>query len=282
VLLAAALWGASIPASKKLLGKLDEHALAGIFYTSAAIGLLAIRPLARRGEPLVRGDARWLAAAIVCGGILAPTLTLYGIRRLQAHEAGLLVNTEALFTALIAVLLFGERLRRRDVAAIALLVGGAALVIPVPRGSATGMAFVVGGALMWAVDNNVTQRLSKRDTILIAAIKGGVAGPVNLALAALMGSSFPDDVATVAWAAGVGVLAFGFSLALFIYGLRHLGASRTAALFSTAPAIAVALAVFWLGEQPQPYALAGGALMFLGTLLMLREPKNGGTLEKAP
>lgn len=273
VLLAAALWGASLPAAKALMRSSGELALAGLFYVGGGLGLAAICALTpRRGEPLRRGDAGWLAAAVVAGGMLGPALLLMGVRRMPANEAGMLANTETLFTMLIAVAFFGDRLRGRDYGAIALLTAGAALVVGYQGASRSGALLIVAGAVMWAIDNNVTQRLSTRDPLLIAAIKGLVAGPANLALAAAVGEKIPGDARTLAICAGVGLVTVGLSLTLFIYGLRHLGASRTSGLFAAAPAFTVAICWALGTEAIRPFAVGGGALMIVGSILMLWKP----------
>ena len=49
---------------------------------------------------------------------------------------------------------------------------------------------------------------------------------------------------------GVGFFGYGVSLVLFVLGLRHLGAARADAYFSTAPFIGAALALPLFGETP--------------------------------
>ena len=47
-----------------------------------------------------------------------------------------------------------------------------------------GGAMLIGAAcLAWAIDNNLTRRISGGDAVAIAAIKGCVAGTINLSLA---------------------------------------------------------------------------------------------------
>ena len=79
---------------------------------------------------------------------------------------------------------------------------------------------VVGACLAWAIDNNLTRRISAGDPIQIAAIKGLFAGAINLLLACAVGSRFPD-VFTVLCAAGVGVMGYGVSLTFFVLALRQ-------------------------------------------------------------
>jgi len=61
------------------------------------------------------------------------------------------------------------------------------------------------------------------------------------------------------------------SLALYVVALRHLGAARTGAYFSTAPFLGAAVAVVALGENVTWGLLAAGALMGLGVWLHVTE-----------
>ena len=70
---------------------------------------------------------------------------------------------------------------------------------------------------------------------------------------------------------GVGLLAYGVSLALFVISLRHLGASRAGAYFSVAPFVGAMLAVVLLAEPVSWALLAAAALMGWGVWLHLSE-----------
>lgn len=104
-------------------------------------------------------------------------------------------------TALLAWFVFRENFDRRIAVSFALIVaggvalsweGGAGGSFALPLGSLA----ITAACLCWAVDNNLTQRVSGADPLLLAAIKGGVAGSVNLGLAAATGADWPSVVAT--------------------------------------------------------------------------------------
>jgi len=69
----------------------------------------------------------------------------------------------------------------------------------------------------------------------------------------------------------VGLFGYGVSLVLFVLALRHVGAARTGAYFSTAPFIGAALAIALLGEPVTLPLVAAAALMALGVALHLAE-----------
>jgi len=128
---------------------------------------------------------------------------------------------------------------------------------------------VVGACLAWGLDNNLTRKVALTDATWLAAIKGSVAGPVNLTLGLLLGAAMPPPGPTAA-AMSVGFFAYGVSLALFIVGMRHLGTARAGAYFSIAPFFGALLALA-LGETPTWPLVIAGALMALGVWLHLSE-----------
>ena len=100
--------------------------------------------------------------------------------------------------------------------------------------------------------------------------KGLAAGSFNLGLGFALGGKLPE-FATMASALALGFFAYGVSLVLFVYALRHLGAARSGAHFSTAPFIGAALAVPLLGEPVTSSLIAAAALMAIATWLVLTE-----------
>jgi drug/metabolite transporter (DMT)-like permease len=276
-LVAAALFGASTPFAKLLLGAVSPWLLAGLLYLGSGIGLAAAAGLraligaAPAEAPLRRVDLPWLAAAVGAGGVIAPVLLLRGLAQSGAAAAALLLNLEGLFTLAIAWLVLRENVDRRILLGAAAILAGAALLSWQPAfGVGEGAIAIAGACLFWAVDNNLTRRISGADPLQIAAVKGSVAGIVNLALALVQGAPWPG--AGIALLAGaVGLAGYGVSLVLFVVALRHLGTARTTAYFSTAPFIGAVLALALLGEPVTAALLTAAALMAAGLWLHLTE-----------
>jgi drug/metabolite transporter (DMT)-like permease len=175
----------------------------------------------------------------------------------------------------IAWLVFRENVDRRIfLGAMAILTGAVLLSWSQAAGTSahfdSGSALIVLACVSWGIDNNLTRKLSAADPLQIAMIKGLAAGTVNLALALARGAPLPE-LATSADAAAVGFLGYGVSLVLFVLGLRHLGAARTGAYFSTAPFIGAAMAIPLFGEVPTPALIGAAVLMGVGVYLHLVE-----------
>jgi drug/metabolite transporter (DMT)-like permease len=279
-LAAAALFGASTPLAKTLVGDIPPILLAGLLYAGSGVGLsivLIARLVATRAStPFawpVRSEWGWLLASIVFGGVLGPFLLMLGLAQLAASTASLLLNLETAFTALIAWMLFRENFDRRIVLGMAaILAGGVVLSLgPADLGRSPGGALLVAAAcLCWALDNNLTRRISASDALLIAGLKGVVAGAVNLSLAIGLGYALPGGT-LIAQAAAVGFLGYGLSLALFVVALRQLGAARTGAYFAIAPFFGGALAVLFGGDTVTLQLCAAAALMAAGVWLHVTE-----------
>jgi drug/metabolite transporter (DMT)-like permease len=275
-LASAALFGASTPLAKLLVGEVTPLVLAGLLYLGSGIGLLAwflARKPAERARSLSGGDIPWLAGAIIAGGVAGPALLLYGLAGTDAATASLLLNLEAVFTAVLAWLVFRENVDRRILLGMAAIVAGGAVLswAEMPRaGGAIGPALIAAACLAWAIDNNLTRRVSGGDAVMIAGLKGLIAGAANLALGLAQGGALPPT-GLLAAAGVLGLLGYGISLVLFVLALQHLGTARTGAYFSVAPFFGAALALFLLHESPSGAFWVAAALMAAGVWLHVTE-----------
>jgi drug/metabolite transporter (DMT)-like permease len=271
---AAVLFGAGTPLAKLLLAHTSPWLLAALLYLGSGIGLWVVR-LVRRAPAvhLERGDRRWLAGAIVTGGMLGPVLLMLGLSAMPASGASLLLNAEGVFTALLAWFAFKENFDRRIALGMFAIVVGA-MVLSWPQDARFTGAWpalaVLGACLAWAIDNNLTRKVSLSDASFIAMAKGLVAGSTNLVLAMLTHAHWPSS-GVVAGAALLGFASYGASLTLFVIALRHLGTARTGAYFSIAPFFGAVLAIALLGESITPQLLAAGLLMAIGVWFHLTE-----------
>jgi drug/metabolite transporter (DMT)-like permease len=278
-LASALLFGASTPLSKLLLPGVGPLMLAALLYLGAAllIGLFRFLRFLRAqpsAEASLRGsDAPVLGAMIGFGGVLGPILMLFGLARVSALAGSLLLNLEAVFTILLAVLWFREHLGLSGATPAVAVIVGAVLVGYQPglvRGDALGVLAIVGACLSWAIDNNLSQRLSVRDPVAVAQCKTAGAGAATMTLALLAGYALPAP-RFLAGSLALGGLSYGMSLICVMLAFRYLGAAREAAWFSTAPFVGAALSIPIFGVMPSVPELAGTLAMAAGVLLLLRE-----------
>src|SRR5437764_11043867 len=178
-LLAAALFGASTPFAKALLGDIHPIVLAGLLYAGSGAGLAIVQVLRfsviQRAEYLAwpsRQDWGWLAAAILSGGILGPVLLMFGLATTAASTTSLLLNLESAFTALLAWFLFRENFDRRiAIGMAAILAGGVVLSVgPGPVGGVKrGACLYPGAFLLGAVVENMCRKSDERTAQLLTS-----------------------------------------------------------------------------------------------------------------
>ena len=279
---AAILFGASTPYAKQLigngLGPTSPFLLAGLLYLGSGLGLSLIRLLRDKGwrpSGLPRQEWPWLLGAIAFGGVIGPLLLMVGLAHTTGATASLFLNLESVLTALLAWLVFRENTDRRIVLGMVLIVaGGAVLGWPtdaaVSRGIGIGPLALAGACLAWAIDNNLTRKVSASDALFIAGSKGMVAGCVNTGMAFALGATWPGP-GLLSSALLIGFLGYGLSLVLFVLALRSLGTARTGAYFSTAPFVGAALTIAVFGEATSMAFWFAAALMAAGVWLHLSE-----------
>ena len=280
-LLSAALFGASTPLAKLLLRGIDPWMLAGILYLGSGLGLISLRIVSRTLGGVRGAEARvqgrgwlWLGSAILSGGVVGPVLLMIGLARSAAATAALLLNLEGVFTALLAWFVFRENFDRRIAAGMAAIVAGGLVLAGGggdPVGSdPVGPIAIAAACLAWAIDNNLTRKVSSTDPVYIAMLKGCVAGAMNVAIARGLQSPWPDPGA-LAVAGLVGFGGYGVSLVFFVVALRRIGTARTGAYFSLAPFFGGAIAVLVLRDAVTVPLVAAGVLMAVGVWLHLTE-----------
>ena len=222
----------------------------------------------------------WLfALATFFGAVCAPALLMAGLARTPAATVSLLLNSEVVFTTLIARLAFGDRVGARVILGIAcILAGGVILSLPKPGEELSftlGAVAVVCACLCWAADTNLMQKVSAADPLVLSGIRGVAGGAVNLSIALALGASLPPAKAA-AGMLGVGFLGYGLALALFLVSLNRIGTVRTGAYFATAPFIGAACSMAIFRETPTAGFWAAAALMAAGVALTLSERRGEG------
>jgi len=279
-LAAAALFGASAPVAKRLLAEVSPALLAALLY--AGEGLMALpfaaRAWKRREAPLRAADLPLLAGVVAFGGVAAPLLLLFGLQRTSATATSLLLNLEAVFTTAIAVVVFREWIGRRGLGALVVVIAGCALSTWAAGGATRtllGPLAVAAACLFWAIDNNLTQRLSLKDPLAVVCVKGLGASPIAFAIAYATHATSPWPPArAILGALALGAVSYGVSLSLYVRALRTLGAARTGVLFAAAPFVGAALAIPIAGE-PASLRVAGAALLIAAGVLLLLTEKHG-------
>jgi drug/metabolite transporter (DMT)-like permease len=274
-LLAAVFFGASAPIAKLLLGDIAPVFLASFLYLGSGTGIALTKLTQRKGTEagIQRADVKWLAGAMISGGILAPIILMVSLQNTPASTASLLLNFEGVGTTVIALLFFREFISCRAWAAI-IVITLASIFLSTDFSSGFGLSLgalgIILACVLWGADNNFTRNISGKDPLVIVAWKGLVAGSFSFLLAWALGNPFPD-LRTIIGTLILGFLSYGLSTILFIRSMRGLGAARTSALYGTAPLAGVLLSIFMFGEFPSVFFIVAAVLMVGGALLLINE-----------
>jgi drug/metabolite transporter (DMT)-like permease len=274
---AALLFGASTPLVKLLVGRIPPLLLASLLYLGSGLGLSLARLVRDRGHAAPRlpaGEWRWLFGSVAAGGIVAPVLYLFGLTRTDAASGALLLNLEAVFTAILAWVVFRENAGRRVIVGMALIVAGGVVLSGASNAgmgpTLPGALAIAGACLCWALDNNLTRKVAGADAVFIAASKGLAAGLTNLILALSLGARLPPPT-QIGAAMAIGLLGYGVSLVLFVVALRGLGSARVGAYYSTAPFLGAVVAIAIFHTPTSDAFWVSAVLMATGVWLHLTE-----------
>ena len=266
--LAAALYAIHSPFSKLLLDYMPSTLMAGFLYLGAGFGMGVVALVRRLGkreyaeEKITKQDLPLTLLMIVLD-ILAPIFLLLGLSFTTAANASLLNNFEIVATALIAVLVFQEKISPRLWFGIGFVTASCALLsfedVSGLRFS-LGSVFILIACLCWGVENNCTRCLSAKDPLEIVLLKGIFSGLGSVSIGFVLGERI-THLWSVFAVLGVGCVAYGFSIFVYVYAQRLLGAARTSAYYAVAPFIGALLSLAIFREMP-PYTF------FIALLLM--------------
>jgi len=288
----AILFGASSTLNKIALEAVNPLIVAGMIYFIGGIFLFIVRlsPLHRKVLALFetptetetsisKKDYRILALVILCGSIIAPLMLLHGLSEITAINAALLLSTESLFTVLIAFAFLQERGARKDYFGILLLLLGVVFITTngefdrlTLTKEVVGGLLIIGACLFWGIDNNLSKFLSKkRDIVMVTGLKCSIGGAVLLVMSLLLRVSFIIPVTSIPYILSVGAFSIAFSILLFLFALREIGAMRTGVIFSTSSLFGAIFAFVILREAFTLIQLLAGLTMLLGVFILYRK-----------
>ena len=270
-ILAAALYAINSPFSKLLLDYMPSTLMAGFLYIGAGLGMEAIalirkaRKTERTEEKITKADLPYTVAMIVLD-IAAPIFLLLGLSYTTAANASLLNNFEIVATAIIALMIFKERISPRLWFGILFVTASCALLSFEDISSlkfSVGSLFILLACVCWGIENNCTRKLSSKDPLEIVLLKGIFSGLGSVIIGLCIGERL-----TVLWSVfavlGVGFVAYGLSIFFYVYAQRMLGAARTSAYYAIAPFIGTMLSLIIFRDVPHYTYFIALALMVVG------------------
>ena len=273
-LFAAALYAINSPLSKLLLDYLPPTLMAGFLYIGAGVCMLAlallrkVRKTERTETKLTKRELPYTVAMILLD-IAAPVCLLLGLKSTTAANASLLNNFEIVATAVIALVVFKEKINFRLWLGI-LFITLSCMVLSFEDLSSLqfsyGSLLILLACVCWGFENNCTKKISSKDPLEIVLLKGIFSGLGSLLVGFIIGERI-----TVLWSVfaviGVGFVAYGLSIFFYVHAQRILGAARTSAYYAVSPFIGTLLSLVIFREIPHYTYFIALALMIIGAWL---------------
>lgn len=270
-ILAAVLYAVSSPFSKVLLNEMPPTLMAGFLYLGAGIGmsLIAVLRRVRQAEiteiHLSKAELPYTVAMVLLD-IAAPICMLIGLSTTTAANASLLNNFEIVATALIALVVFKERISKRLWMGI-LFVTFSSVILSFEDFSSLefsyGSLFVLLAAVFWGLENNCTRKLSSCDPLEIVLLKGIFSGIGSIVIGLVLGERLMNLWSVIAVMA-LGIVSYGLSIYFYVHAQRLLGAARTSAYYAVSPFIAAFLSILIFGQMPEVTYFIALMLMAVG------------------
>lgn len=249
---------------------LDAWQVAGFRAAVAGVAIFLLMPAARRG---------WTWHVVPVGITAAVTFMLFvtANKLTTSANAIFLQATAPLYMLLLGPLLLREKVGRRDLAFMAPVAVGLALVVlgATPPSSQTAANPALGNWLAaasgatWALTlvgmrwlgNRAGGEGSALPTVVTANLIVFVAcAPMAFPVT----GAAPADWLTILY---LGVFQVGLAYVLLTAGIRHVPALEASVLVLLEPALNPVWSWLVHGETPGPWSLAGGALILGATLL---------------
>lgn len=274
-LLAAAMFGVSTPFVQRAGVGIGPFTTAALLYVGAAGMAYLLRSPVEREAALRRGDWPRLAWMALFGAAIGPVALAWGLQHTSATSGSLMLALEAVFTAVLARLLYREMMGPRVWSAVLLLLaGGVVLVVDGGTGAGNaqlpGLLAVLAATVAWGIDNTLSRALAERDPAQVVLGKSVLGASATACIALVLVEPLPGWTSALALLA-IGASGYGLSLRLYLLAQRSFGAARTGSVFAFAPFIG-ALAAIALGDRNLSGAMMlGGLLMLAGVILHLME-----------
>jgi drug/metabolite transporter (DMT)-like permease len=289
-IIAAILFGSVSTITKPVLEDQNALSISSLLYIIAGLSLLPLMTLSsfnsdniitRESSSNKKGNKKYflLLVTSICGAVIAPSLFFFGLSNTSASDSSILINGEVLFSILLAILFFSEKLIKREIIAILLVLFGIVILTTNMQTSNSllelniGNILIVGATLFWALDNNISKIISKTIHIpKIIVLKSLIGGSLLFILTMIIFGmeEFKVDLLYIPYLLFAGSLGFGASLFFFLHSLKRIGTVKTILLFSTSSIFGMIFATIFLNENITIYQIIAVTVILSGCYLIKR------------
>ena len=277
-LLSATLYALNAPFSKLLLNFISPTLMAGFLYLGAGIGMIFIiiirkkKKTTKKESYLTKTELPYTIAMIALD-IVAPICLLLGLNTTTATTASLLNNFEVVATAIIALVIFKEKISTRLWVSI-LFITSSCSILSIEDISklefSYGSLFILLATICWGLENNCTRKISSKDPLQIVLLKGIFSGIGSIIIGLYIGEKVFSFLSII-YVLILGFIAYGLSIYFYVYAQRLLGATRTSAYYAFAPFISSVLSLIIFKTTPDYNYFIAFGLMIIGAWLAYQD-----------
>jgi drug/metabolite transporter (DMT)-like permease len=289
-IIAAILFGSVSTITKPVLEDQNALSISSVLYIIAGLSLLPLLTLSsfnsdniitREYSSNKKCNRKYflLLVTSICGAVIAPSLFFFGLSNTSASDSSILINGEVLFSILLAIIFFSEKLIKREIISILLVLAGIVILTTNMQTSNSflelniGNIMIVGSTLFWALDNNISKIISKTIHIpKIIVLKSLIGGSLLFILTVIIFGieEFKVDLIHIPYLLFAGSLGFGASLFFFLHSLKRIGTVKTILLFSTSSIFGMIFATIFLKENITIYQIIAVTVILSGCYLIKR------------
>jgi drug/metabolite transporter (DMT)-like permease len=281
--IAAALFGSISTIAKPALVALTPLVLSSLVYLLAGLTATPLKKKSRLSEIKAK-DWLLILAISITGAVIAPLLFFTGLAQSKASDTSVLSNAEIIFTVLLAIVFFREKLKPLGYLSVALVIVGVIIITNNLEFSTSildikseGDLLILAAMVFWGLDNNISKIASQRiDVSRLIQLKSAIGGSCLFAIVLLSGIPINITLADVPNIVLLGVVGFGISVFFFLNSLKRIGTVRTMVIYSTSAIFGLFLASVLLHERIGIYHAVAIALMLAGIFLIERKDKYIG------
>lgn len=283
-LIAAALFGSVSTIAKPVLATVDPFLLSSLVYLISAMlfsAMIALRnyTAAAASSQLTTESSfskrRYYLIVLITsiiGATIAPAMFFFGLRQTTASDTALLANGETIFSIMLAILFFKEKLRMFGYLAALMVLAGLVVVTTNLQfhGSLlkmnSGNLLILGATALWGLDNNICRIItSNMDILRLVQIKTVIGGSILLVFAVFVfHTPLTISITQLPQIVVLGAVGFGTSLYFFLISMKRLGIIKSVLVLSFSSIFGLIFASLLLGELISIHQIIAIVVMIVG------------------
>jgi drug/metabolite transporter (DMT)-like permease len=266
LIFSAILYGSISTIAKPSLNTINPVLLSSLIYLIIGISLTIIVKITKKYIANVNRDSlKLIFLTSVCGAVIGPILFFYGLKLTDASIASLLINAEFLFSILFAIFLLKEKPGKTTyIGIIFIFIGLIILNIKIDifdffqnNDNFIGNMFIICATVFWALDNNISRVILKKETpiIKIIQIKSLIGSILSFVIVSISNISLTINIFQIPNLLFLSLGGFAGSLFLFLKGMKQIGTIKSVMIFSTSSIFGIIFALIFLKESMESWRL---------------------------